>query len=301
MQHDVEKLRKEHYNASVIDICRPQEDLLQLRVRPDAAIPQYDAGQWIMAGLGVWEERCSGCPAEAPDTAPELIRKPYSLSCAILTDAGDRLLTPEEHDWYELYVALDRSHATGRSGAALAARLCALEPGGRLWVDAAPRGNYTLATVGPDDPVVFLATGTGEAPHNRMIWELLRRGHRAPIVAAVTTRHLADLAYQGVHERLMQLFPQYRWIGVTTREPSDKGEWLQTMLEGGTLEERAALQLDPQRCHVFLCGNPGMLGRPREAEGVRTYPTPAGMIELLERRGYRIDPPVGVHVHFERY
>jgi len=301
MPHDIEALRKEHYNATLSRVERIHEGLLRLRLRPDAPIPAYEAGQWLMAGLGQWESKCAGCPQDEVEAAEELLRKAYSLSCAILTPDGHRLLAPEEHDWYELYVAFDCNQAHGKSGAALAARFHALEPGSRLWVDAAPRGNYTLATVKPKDDVIFLATGTGEAPHNRMIWELLRRGHQGRIVAAVTTRRHLDQAYRDVHERLMQMFSQYRWIGVTTREPGEKGAWLQVMLESGVLEERAGLHLHPERCHVFLCGNPGMLGRPRLENGVRVYPPPAGMIELLERRGYRIDPPDGVHVHFECY
>jgi ferredoxin--NADP+ reductase len=297
----IQALRQEHYNATVSEVFRIHEGLLKLRIRPDTPVPEYEAGQWIMAGLGLWEPKCVGCPAEEGDLGEEVLRKPYSLSCAVLTPDGKRLLTPEEHDWYELYVAFDRAQAQGKSGAALAARFFALEPGARLWVDAAPRGNYTLASVNPGDDLVFLATGSGEAPHNRMVWELLRRGHEGHIVAAVTTRRRADQAYRDVHERLMQMFPRYHWLGVTTREPGEKGAWLQAMLESGILEERAGLRLDPQRCHVFLCGNPGMLGRPRVEHGVRVYSPPAGMIELLERRGYRIDPPEGVHVHFERY
>lgn len=294
-------LRREHYNAEVSGRRQVHEGLLVLRVRSDAAMPAYAAGQWLQAGLGWWEPRCPGCPAEAATEEEGVLRKPYSLSCAILADGSDRLLAPAEHDWYELYIGFDRAQATGKSGAALAARFAMLARGDRLWVDAAPRGDYTLATVQPEDDVLFLATGTGEAPHNRMLWELLRRGHRGRIGAVVTTRYAADLAYREVHERLMQRFPSYRWLGVTTREPGQAGARLQVLLESGALEADTGVRLDPKRCHVFLCGNPGMVGRWRLDNGRRVYPQPAGMIELLERRGYRVEPPIGVHVHFERY
>ncbi len=293
-------LRQQHYNATVIDLGRAREGLLVLRIRPDAPIPDYAAGQWLPAGLGLWEPRCAGCPAETLSEVTTLARKTYSLSCAMLASGEDRLLEREEHDWYELYVGFDRDRATGASGTALAARFAALEPGRRLWVGERPQGNYTLAAVRPDDDVLFLATGTGEAPHNRMIWELLRRRHRGRIASVVTVRVTADLAYGAVHARLMRMFPTYRWIGVATREPGQSGVRLQAMLASGSLETHAGLRLDAERCHVFLCGNAGMLGRPRLGGSRKIYPTHAGMIELLEERGFRVEPEEEAHVHFER-
>ena len=293
----VAALRQEHYNATVVGRRRVHEELFVLRLRPDGPLPAYEAGQWLQAGLGRWEPRSPDCPAETPAPTASLLQRTYSLSCAILAGDEERLLRPEEHDWYELYVGFDRERATGESGAALAARLSLLEPGARAWVGQ-PRGNYTLATVRDQDDVLFLATGTGEAPHNRMVWELLRRGHRGRIASVVTARQSADLAYREVHQRLMRRFPAYRWLGVATREPG--GERLQALLASGALEERTGLRLEPRRCHVFLCGNPGMLGRWRLVEGRREYARPPGMIELLERRGYRVEPSAGVHVHFER-
>jgi ferredoxin--NADP+ reductase len=57
---------------------------------------------------------------------------------------------------------------------------------------------------------------------------------------------------------------------------------------------------------MFLCGNPAMIGVPirdRKA-GTSSYPTPTGMVELLEGRGFRSDQHhtkfVG-NIHFEEY
>ena len=296
----VAALRQEHYNATVIGRRRVHAELFVLRLRPDAPLPAYEAGQWLQAGLGLWEPRLPDCPAESLANPESMLQRTYSLSCAIMAEDAERLLTPEEHDWYELYIGFDRERATDESGAALAARFALLEPGMRAWVGSEPRGNYTLSTVRAEDDVLFLATGTGEAPHQRMVWELLRRGHRGRIAAVVTARRRADLGYGETHERLMRRFPPYRWLGVPTREPGVGGGRLQALLASGALEERTGIRLDPRRCHVFLCGHPGMLGRWRLVDGRKVYPEPPGMIELLERRGYRVDPPEGVHVHFER-
>lgn len=295
----VAALRQEHYNATVIGRRRVHAELFVLRLRPDAPLPAYEAGQWLQAGLGLWEPRLPDCPAESLANPESMLQRTYSLSCAIMAEDAERLLTPEEHDWYELYIGFDRERATDESGAALAARFALLEPGMRAWVGPEPRGNYTLSTVRAEDDVLFLATGTGEAPHNRMIWELLRRGHRGRIASVVTVRVTADLAYREEHARLMRMFPAYRWVGVATREQEHRGVRLQAMLASGNLERHAGLTLDPERSHVFLCGNAGMLGRPQHDGNRKIYPAPVGMIELLEERGFRSDPHPDSHVHFE--
>ena len=55
---------------------------------------------------------------------------------------------------------------------------------------------------------MFFATGTGEAPHNAMVVELLRKGHMGPIVSAVTVRNLADLGYIDKNRELESPLPQ---------------------------------------------------------------------------------------------
>jgi ferredoxin--NADP+ reductase len=302
---DVEALRGQHYNAAVKDIRHVNDGLIVLRVQPDSPKPAFEAGQWTFLGLGLWEARCEGCPPDdslTPEDRVQLQRSVYSLSGSILADGEDRLLREDEEDWYEFYIVLDRTRSVGRSGAALAARLIALRPGSRLWVADEPQGKNTLQGVRPDDDVVFLATGTGEAPHNRMVAELLRREQRGRVASIVTARQAGDLAYRDVHERLKRTFDGYRWCGIATRDADAPGRRLQAMLESGELEEHASVKLDPRRCHVFLCGSAGMVGRPRTDDaGARSYPQPTGMIELLEKRGFRAEPPDDADIHFERY
>lgn len=286
----------EEYNGTFIGVRRPHDDLMVFRIRPDAPIPPYEAGQWISIGVGMWEPRVAGLAPEslADEECAKLVRRPLSISSSILADDSDTLLRPEDETWYELYATFPRAAAP-----AFTARLFALEPGARLWIADAPRGQNTLAPVQPDDDVLFAATGTGEAPHNRMIWELLRRGHRGHIASFASTRQRIDQAYRGMHERLMRLAPRYRHIAVVTGEKMPR---LQALLRSGELEERAGFGLDPARTRVFLCGNPAMVGAPRLQEGSRVFAHQDGMVELLEQRGFHCDPEHGtLNIHFERY
>jgi len=304
MGTEVDALRKRLYNAEVVGIRRPHPEMAVLRVRPDVPIHPFAAGQWTQLGLGLWEERCKGCPDDHLDEDQErtLVKRPYSIGSPMLLENEDTLW-PEDDDAFEFLLSLSPALAVGTGGPALTARLFALDSGARLWADPEPRGSYTLKDVRATHNVLFLATGTGEAPHNRMIWDLLRRGHKGHVASVVTVRRQADLVYQETHERLERMFPNYRYVPVSTQEPEVVGSRLQNMLESGLLEEKIDAHLDPETCHVFLCGNPGMLGRPEEDEhtGDIVFPRPAGMIELLHERGYSLDPPGPQGLHFERY
>ena len=53
---------------------------------------------------------------------------------------------------------------------ALTPRLALKRPGDRIYLGPKVAGRYTLNAVDdPNDTVVFLSTGTGEAPHNAMV------------------------------------------------------------------------------------------------------------------------------------
>jgi ferredoxin--NADP+ reductase len=96
---------------------------------------------------------------------------------------------------------------------------------------------------------------------------------------------------------------------MTTREPEalNRGKvYIQDLLNSGQLEEVLGQKLDPERTHVYLCGNPRMIGVPEKSRetGERIYPQPPGVIELLERRGFRSDMPqlkIKGNIHFEEY
>lgn len=294
--------RHEPYNATVESIRRIHDDLMVLRVRPDEPIPPFDAGQWIALGIGLWEPRMRGAPPESlePSECANLVHRPLSIGSPVLAPTQDRLLDPSEEDAFEFYVVLPRG---APKPPPFTWRLFALDPGSRLWVDEKPRGQNTLATVQPDDNVLFTATGTGEAPHNRMLWDLLRRGHRGRIASIVSTHRQVDQGYREMHERVQKLFPNYRYAGIATREPGPDNVRLQALLQSGRMEELAGFALEPRRARVFVCGNPEMIGAPRLQDGRFIYPPALGMVELLEReRGFHAGTRTGnINLHFERY
>jgi ferredoxin/flavodoxin---NADP+ reductase len=304
----IAELRRQKYNAVVAGLAKTHSDLMMIRVRPDAPPAPHKPGQYTVLGLGNWEPRFPGSQEEAPAPGDEtkLARRSYSISCPVL-DARGELNAAYGADWLEFYVVLVRDTG-GPKAPALTPRLFMLREGDRLFLGEKITGAYTLDPVKPDDAVVFLATGTGEAPHNYMLWELLRRGHAGRILSACCVRYRRDLGYLPTQETLMRRHPNYSYLSLTTREADNAGrkKYIQDLITSGQLEEALGRPLDPARTHVFLCGNPKMIGVPEKDRetGNRVYPQPQGVIEVLEQRGFRADQAnikFKGNIHFEEY
>lgn len=304
---EIADLRAKRYNATVVHLEKLHSDLMVMRVKPDFPRPAHQPGQYCTLGLGNWEPRVEGCQLEElkPEELTKVVRRSYSLSCSIYSSPGV-LRDLNEDDWIEFYIVLVRENLEGRVPA-LTPRLFAVNAGDRIQIGEKIVGHFTLSAVKPGDSVVFLGTGTGEAPHNFMLWELLRRGHTGKILSACCVRYSRDLGYLATHQALMAQFPNYKYLPLTTREPGlTKKMYIQDVIENGELESHLGAGLDPAMTHVFLCGNPKMIGIPfKDKEtGEWKYPQPTGVIEILERRGFKADNPATKSegtIHFEKY
>ena len=304
---EIAQLRQQRYNGTVVYQKKLHSDLMLLRLKPDFPRPNHLPGQYCALGLGYWEPRVEGCQAESlkPEEVSRLVRRSYSISCSVYSEPG-KLRDITQDEFLEFYIVLVRENPDGRVPA-LTPRLFALKEGDRISIGEKITGHFTIEPVKPGDNVVFLGTGTGEAPHNYMLWDLLRRGHTGKILSACCVRYQKDLGYLDTHHKLMEQFPNYKYLGLTTREKgATKKVYIQDVIESGELEENLGAKLDPANTHVFLCGNPKMIGVPvkDKATGVRTYPEPKGVIEILENRGFIADQTAAKikgNIHFEEY
>ena len=262
-------------NASVTALIRVHPGLVRLRVRPDDRPLDWQAGQYTFLGLN----------GE---------RRPYSISSSILAADGHSLQTADDPE-LEFYLRTDDG--------ALGAALGNLQPGDPLEVGPEVAGGCTLGDIPLDADVLLCATGTGEAPHNAILTELLRRGQKGRIVAVVSCRLEEDLAYRDIHCRLADKYPNYHYLAFATREGSHAGRHIQDLLKDGTLARLTGLHLESGAIHVFLCGNSAMVGRPKREDGRWIYPSGSGLTELLVT-GHGLRPPGSDgpgDIHFERY
>ena len=300
----MEALRAEHYNATITYLQIVHDQLWIFGVRPHDGMLSYEAGQYATLGMGYWEPRIDDFGEElTPEQAQKLARRSYSISSPIFGEDG-HLLDPAEETALEFYVVLVETDERG-TPAVLTPRLFLKGEGDTIFLGRKVAGRYRLDRVAdPEADLFFMSTGTGEAPHNRMVLDLLRQGHRGHIVSACTSRYWQDLAYVDKHRELESRFPNYRYFPLTTREPENEGNkiYIQGLIESGMMEEEVGLTLDSTRSHFFLCGNPAMIGLPEWDEDTPTFPETRGVVEILVERGFTLDHRRTVgNIHYEEY
>ena len=300
-EHD-QQLRDENYNATITDIRAHNSDLWVMRVTPDEPIDPFDAGKYTTLALGYWEPRAD-LAAEEFDTPQreKMARRSYSVSSSIIDESGELVEShPDEVEFYIVQVRPGEEEIP-----ALTPRIFTKGVGDRIYMGRKFTGHYTLDGVNPSDNVVFLSTGTGEAPQNTMTAELFRRGHQGRIISLVTVRYSEDLAYTEQHDVLLERYPDYRYMTITTREPGDLENkvYIQDVIASGRLEEEMGAPLDPTNTHVFLCGNPAMIGLPKwDEDGEMEFPEVLGVCQMLHERGFTIDHRrERGNVHYEEY
>ena len=298
-----EELRNANYNATITWMREANPELRVIRVTPDEPAATFEAGQYTHLGLGYWEPRADDA---LEDFEPEsgrwnrMARRAYSVSSSMVDDQGE--LVASHPEAIEFYIVMVPPHL--EEIPALTPRLFRKGVGDRLYMSPKFTGHYTLAGVGPDDTILFLGTGTGEAPHNKMLVELLRSGHRGTILSVSCVRYRDDLGYLDQHTQVAALYPNYRFVPLTTREPENEGNkiYIQDYLTNGRAEEDLAAPLDPATTHAFLCGNPLMIGLPTWEGDAPSFPEPTGVCQILHELGFTIDRSGHRgNVHYEEY
>ena len=301
------------YNATLKSLELAHSDLAFFRVVPDDGVLNFKPGQYTTLGLGRSHPRLEGCQEDPfpPEKAEKLIKRAYSISHPILKDGSDRLMESVAGEYIEFYIVLVRDNPPPQQPPLLTPRLFTLKEGDRLFCSPKVVGHYTLDKakdtldkLGDDATMVFCGTGTGEAPHNAMIWQLLSNGFKGRIVSINCTRYRQDLAYRSLHHKLIEMYPNFKYVELVTREPDiTKKVYIQDFIENKAIIDFAPDALNPEKCHYFLCGNPAMIGIPKkQKDGSYVYPETRGVIEILEKVGFKADQrKIDGNIHYEEY
>ena len=292
------KLREKFYNATITKRIDHNEDLARFRIRPDSGVPSFEPGQYVTLGMGNWESRLAGTQdEEVPEKKVRRVtQRAYSISCPLVGEDG-KVATVDSVDYMEFYITLVREASDpANKPPVLTPRLFRLGENDRVMIGKKITGHYVLGNeVKPTDTVLMLGTGTGEAPHNAMVAKLLNSGHTGRIVNATSVRYRADLAYLEAHQKLMKQHSQYVYLPYTTRDPEnlDKShpnfigkQYLQQLFTSGQMADAAGDPLAPSNTHVFLCGNPAMIGFVPPGGDPPKQP---GMLPLLREAGFTDD------------
>ena len=294
-------LENRFYNATITWFRRVNPDLWIVRVRPDHRDSPLVPGQYATLGLGYWEPRVDSAEDRMAGNE-RLVRRSYSISSRIFDSQG-YLTDPAYEEHLEFYIVLVPPSVDRLPG--LTPRLALKHEGDRIYLGPRMAGRYTLS--GVTDPfcdVLFLATGTGEAPHNAMVVELLRKGHQGRVISVVSVRYAADLGYVARHRALEERFPNYRYLPLVTREdaPGTLRMRIQQLISTEQFIGETGLELDPTNLKVYMCGNPAMIGAPEWLDDRPTFSEQLGAAQLLAQKGFTL-PRHGVksNVHYEEY
>lgn len=296
----MENLRKKHYNATLIKRINIKSDLGIFRLRHDFSTKaHYLPGQYCVISLGNWEPVVPDFQKyETVVESPKLIQRCYSISHPMVNDHGELV---KDTDYFEYYIQLV-TPKEGSTSAGFTPRLFQCQEGDRVFLGKKTVGNYTLRTHFNHETIVFMSTGTGEAPHNAMIHHLLKTGFKGKIVSIVTSRYKLDLAYLGKYELLQKHFLNLIYIPLTTRDiPIEKKKYAQDLILTKELEVIVGARMDTQSWHFYLCGNPDFIGK-STVSNLSSHPSKKGTVQVLEEAGFKLDTKdCEGQIHIESY
>ncbi|MCF7992753.1 MAG: ferredoxin--NADP reductase [Thiohalocapsa sp.] len=217
------------------------EALYSLQI--EAPLPAFAAGQYIKVALDVDGER---------------VGRPYSLVNA-----------PHE-PLLEIYF-------NEIPEGPLTPKLSELEVGDRIWVSNKASGVFTMDNVVSRRHLWMLATGTALGVYLSILktaepWERFER-----VILVHGARNAGELAYgetiaeiQAAHEG------SFSYISALTRDASEtslQGR-ITNLLENGTLQDVAGIDITADDSHLMLCGNSAMIKDVRawlEAHGLQRH------------------------------
>jgi ferredoxin--NADP+ reductase len=233
------------YNATVTGKILITPDLMVLRVRTDEPRDTFNAGQFTSIGLQAGETRSpnSVIPVE---NHPEdfLIKRPYSIASA-------------NHDTnnFEFYISQVKSgHLTPR--------LFNLTTGRRMWVGDRILGVFNLNETPQDCNIVMIATGTGLAPYISFLRSHMRDNHNTKMAVFHGAAYPWDLGYNSELQFIDSSFENFKYFPTLLKgDESWTGlrGYIEKHLEDGILESQAGIEIDPEKTHFYLCGNPKMV------------------------------------------
>lgn len=238
-------MSESEYNATVVGKIMLRPDIMTLRVDTDDPRDQFSAGQYTLLGLYGREERSPNSTPEADPADPDkLIQRPYSIASA--TNKLSQL---------EFYISQVKSGQ-------LTPRLFNLEPGDRIYVSKRIVGVFKLADTPEHMDIVMIATGTGMAPYMSFLRSYLTERPESKMAVIQGAAKQWDLGYYSELTFLDSMFDNFIYVPTLTEADSTWSGyelWIEEMLEKGILKSEAGIEIDPEKTHFFLCGNPKMV------------------------------------------
>ncbi len=232
------------YNATVIGKILLTPDLMILRLKTDTPRDEFKAGQYTTIGLLAKEPRSYNSSIPLEDIDPEvLIKRPYSIASA----------KNETRD-FEFYISQVKSGQ-------LTPRLFNLSQGDRMWIDDKILGVFSLNDTPPNYNIVMIATGTGLAPYISFLRSHIADHPEIKMAVIHGAAYPWDLGYYSELTFIQNVFKNFYYFPTLLKADNSwtglRG-YIEEHLSAGILEN-VGIEINPNKTHFFLCGNPRMV------------------------------------------
>ncbi len=233
------------YNATVIGKILHTPDLMILRIKTDEPRNEFISGQFAMIGLISNEHRSANSVVTLESLKEnELIKRPYSIASA-----------NHEVSEFEFYISQVKSGQ-------LTPRLFNLTQGRRMWVDDKIHGIFDLNKVPEGSNIVMIATGTGLAPYISFLRSHIQEHTNSKLAIVHGAAYPWDLGYYSELRFIEKNFSNFYYYPTLLKADSSwtgLTGYIEQHLEAEILQNEAKIEMNPDKTHFFLCGNPKMI------------------------------------------
>lgn len=233
------------YNATVIGKILLTPDLMILRIKTDEPRNEFIAGQYTTIGLLSNEERSANSVVTIePILDNLLIKRHYSIASA-----------KHEVSEFEFYISQVKSGQ-------LTPRLFNLTQGRRMWIDTKIQGLFHLNQVPPNCDIVMIATGTGLAPYMSFLRSHLQEHRTSKLAVVHGAAYPWDLGYYSELRFIEKNFDNFYYFPTLLKADSTWSGltgYIEKHLDDNILQNQAKIEINPNKTHFFLCGNPKMI------------------------------------------
>lgn len=232
------------YNATVTGKIMITPDLMILRVRTDTPRDKFIAGQYTNIGVLGEETRSPNSVIPIEQMKPkEMIIRPYSIASA-----------NHETSNFEFYISQVKSGQ-------LTPRLFNLSQGRRMWVDENIFGIFNLNDTPNNANIVMIATGTGLAPYISFLRSHIMEHKDIKMAVFHGAAYPWDLGYYSELKFIDNAFSNFYYFPTLLK--ADKSwtgltGYIENHFRSGLLEQ-SGIELNPEKTHFYLCGNPKMI------------------------------------------
>ena len=271
---DTRAMDRDNLTNAKVQILKENEHARVIRVRTDGPRVKYLPGQY--GSLGLPSEQKPG----------KLVKRAYSISSSIIDLKTKTLLDPEKTD-YEIYFNKIPTPKIPREQ--LTPKLFQLTDEDRIFCGKKIVGHYTLEGVAEKKNILLIGTSTAEAPNNAIVNQLLLESRAVRVTQIVLGDPSWESLYRQEHELLQKLFDNYRFMEILSAKYETVERKIEECLSHSARSETfLGFPLDSETSHVFLCGDPLMIGAPKKLGAWNYEHAKSGLLRLFLAKGFTV-------------